>query len=48
MALTFGTYAAEELARPVAIAAVVALTTVSYLGVEKTARVTRVLTLSAA
>ncbi len=43
MALTFGTYAAKDLARPAGIAAVVALTAVNYLGVEKTARVTRLL-----
>lgn len=42
MALTFGYYAAEDLARPAGIAAVVALTAVNYLGVEKTARLTRV------
>lgn len=42
MALTFGSYAAEDLARPVGIAAVVGLTTVNYLGVEKTARLTRI------
>jgi APA family basic amino acid/polyamine antiporter len=43
MALTFGAYAAPDLARPVGIAAVVALTTVNYLGVEKTARLTRLI-----
>ena len=37
MALTFGAYAAPELARPLAVAAVVALTAVNYLGVRKTA-----------
>jgi basic amino acid/polyamine antiporter, APA family len=41
MALTFGSYAAPDLARPLGIAAVVALTTVNYLGVEKTALLTR-------
>ncbi|MPY92294.1 MAG: amino acid permease [Acidimicrobiia bacterium] len=43
MALTFGSYAAEGLARPLGIAAVAGLTTVNYLGVEKTARLTRLL-----
>jgi len=43
MALTFGSYAVPDLARPVGIAAVVALTTVNYLGIEKTARLTRVI-----
>lgn len=41
MALTFGTYVAPELARPVAVAAVVALTAVNYRGVERTAGATR-------
>jgi basic amino acid/polyamine antiporter, APA family len=43
MAMTFGNYAAPSLARPLAVAAVVALTAVNYLGVHKTAAVTRVL-----
>jgi basic amino acid/polyamine antiporter, APA family len=43
MAMTFGNYAAPALARPLAIAAVVALTAVNTLGVQKTAAVTRVL-----
>jgi APA family basic amino acid/polyamine antiporter len=43
MALTFGSYAYPDLARPLGIGAVVALTTVNYLGVEKTALVTRVI-----
>ena len=43
MALTFGAYVAQDYARPLGIGAVVALTTVNYLGVEKTARLTRVL-----
>jgi basic amino acid/polyamine antiporter, APA family len=43
MALTFGYYAAPSLARPLGIAAVVALTGVNYLGVTKTAGVTRVI-----
>ena len=41
MALTFGYYAAPALARPLAIGAVVALTTVNYFGVSKTALLTR-------
>jgi basic amino acid/polyamine antiporter, APA family len=41
MALTFGTYVAPDLARPIGIGAVVALTVVNYRGVEKTARLTR-------
>jgi APA family basic amino acid/polyamine antiporter len=41
MALTFGSYASPDLARPLGIGAVVALTTVNYLGVEKTALLTR-------
>jgi APA family basic amino acid/polyamine antiporter len=41
MALTFGSYASPGLARPLGIGAVVALTTVNYLGVEKTALLTR-------
>jgi APA family basic amino acid/polyamine antiporter len=43
MALTFGWYAAPELARPLAIGAVLALTTVNLLGVQKTAWLTRVI-----
>jgi APA family basic amino acid/polyamine antiporter len=43
MALTFGAYAAPESQRPLAIAAVVALTAVNYQGVRKTALVTRVI-----
>jgi basic amino acid/polyamine antiporter, APA family len=43
MALTFGAYAYEELARPLAVAAVVGLTTVNWLGVRKTAALTRVI-----
>jgi basic amino acid/polyamine antiporter, APA family len=42
MALTFGAYVAPELARPLGIGAVVAMTVVNYRGVEKTARVTRI------
>jgi APA family basic amino acid/polyamine antiporter len=41
MALTFGSYASPDLARPLGIGAVAALTTVNYLGVEKTALLTR-------
>ena len=43
MALTFGSYAAPSAARPLAVAAVVALTAVNYLGVQKTALLTRVI-----
>jgi basic amino acid/polyamine antiporter, APA family len=43
MALTFGSYVAEEFARPLGIGAVVAMTVVNYRGVEKTARLTRIL-----
>jgi APA family basic amino acid/polyamine antiporter len=41
MGLTFGAYAAPDLARPIAVVAVAALTLVNYRGVEKTARITR-------
>ena len=41
MALTFGSYADPDLARPLAIGAVVALTVVNLLGVQKTAWLTR-------
>ena len=43
MALTFGTYVQPGFARPLGVAAVVALTAVNYRGVEKTARLTRVI-----
>lgn len=43
MALTFGAYVAPSLARPIGIGAVVAMATVNYLGVEKTARLSRVI-----
>jgi basic amino acid/polyamine antiporter, APA family len=43
MALTFGFYVAPAIARPLAIAAVVALVGVNLLGVAKTAAVTRLL-----
>lgn len=41
MALTFGAYANADLARPLGIGAVVALTAVNLLGVQKTAWLTR-------
>jgi APA family basic amino acid/polyamine antiporter len=41
MALTFGLYAAPSFARPLGIAAVVALTAVNLLGITKTAALTR-------
>ena len=40
MALTFGHYVAPALARPLALAAVAALTTVNYFGIRKTAAAT--------
>lgn len=43
MAMTFGSYAAPSLARPLAIAAVVGLTAVNYLGVKKTALLTKLI-----
>ena len=43
MAMTFGSYAAPSLARPLAIGAVVALTAVNYLGVKKTVALTKVI-----
>jgi basic amino acid/polyamine antiporter, APA family len=43
MALTFGAYLSESLARPLGIGAVIVMATVNYLGVEKTARLTRVI-----
>jgi len=43
MALTFGSYIAPDAARPLGIAAVVALTAVNYLGVQKTALLTRII-----
>jgi basic amino acid/polyamine antiporter, APA family len=43
MALTFGAYATPGLARPLAIGAVVTLTAVNLLGVQKTALLTRVI-----
>jgi basic amino acid/polyamine antiporter, APA family len=43
MAMTFASYAAPGLARPLAAAAVLVLTVVNYLGVQKTALLTRVI-----
>lgn len=42
MALTFGSYAAPESRRPLAVAAVVGLTAVNYRAVQKTAWLTRI------
>lgn len=41
MAMTFGSYAAPSLARPLAVTAVLVLTVVNYFGVQKTAALTR-------
>jgi APA family basic amino acid/polyamine antiporter len=43
MALTLGSYVDDDLARPIGIGAVVALTTVNYLGVRKTALFSRII-----
>ena len=43
MAMTFGSYLAPSLARPLAAGAVVALTAVNYAGIEKTALLTRLI-----
>lgn len=43
MALTFGSYVSAPHARPLGVAAVLTLTTVNYRGVEKTARLTRLI-----
>lgn len=43
MAMTFASYAFPSLARPLAVAAVVLLTTLNLLGVQKTAQVTRII-----
>jgi APA family basic amino acid/polyamine antiporter len=43
MALTFAYYAAPAFARPLAVAAVVALTAINYSGIAKTALATRVI-----
>jgi APA family basic amino acid/polyamine antiporter len=42
MALTFGAYASQDLARPLAVGAVVGLTAVNLRGIRATARLTRV------
>ena len=46
MAMTFGSYAAPSLARPLAVGAVVVFTAVNYLGVQKTAALTKVIVAS--
>jgi APA family basic amino acid/polyamine antiporter len=43
MAMTFGSYLAPSLARPLAAGAVVALTAVNYAGIEKTALLSRLI-----
>lgn len=43
MAMTFGSYAAPSIARPLAVAAVLVLTGVNYFGVQKTAMATRLI-----
>ncbi len=43
MALTFGAYAWPAAARPLAVAAVVAVAALNYLGIERTAAATRVI-----
>lgn len=43
MALTFGAYVDADLARPAGVLAVVAMAAVNYRGIERTARVTRVI-----
>jgi basic amino acid/polyamine antiporter, APA family len=43
IALTFGNYVEPDLARPLAIGAVITLTTVNYFGIEKTSLLTRLL-----
>lgn len=43
MAMTFGSYVAPSLAHPLAVCAVIALTAVNYLGIEKTALMTRII-----
>lgn len=45
MALTFGAYVYPDLARPIGIGAVLALTVVNYRGIEKTVRLTRLIVL---
>lgn len=43
MALTFGHYAEPDIARPLAVGAVVALTAANYTGIQKTALLTRMI-----
>jgi APA family basic amino acid/polyamine antiporter len=43
IALTFGEYAWPDLARPLAVGAIVAMTAINYRGIEKTALVTRII-----
>lgn len=43
MAMTFGSYASPAYARPLAVGAVVGLTAVNYLGVKKTALLTKII-----
>lgn len=43
MALSFAYYAAPDFARPVAVAAVILLTAINYLGIKKTATFTKIL-----
>lgn len=43
MALTFASYAAPQWMRPVAVAAVLVMTTVNYFGIRKTALLTRLI-----
>lgn len=43
MALTFSSYAAPSWAKPLGVAAVLAITTVNYFGVRKTAALTRII-----
>lgn len=43
MALTFASYVAPELSRPLALAAIISLTIVNYFGIEKTALLTRII-----
>jgi APA family basic amino acid/polyamine antiporter len=43
IALTFGAYVDPDLARPLGVGAVVALTTINYLGVQKTGAATRII-----
>ncbi|MFL5396536.1 MAG: APC family permease [Myxococcales bacterium] len=43
MAMTFGSYAAPSVARPLAVAAVIGFTALNYFGVKKTVAVTRII-----